>query len=88
MPLKHLDTSFQYLILSKPQFDQPDKLDSFIDYFRSTWFDRFKPILWNHYETIGPRSNNHLEGYNFKINKYIDFIHPKIYNFANTFDLL
>ena len=59
VPMNLLETAFQYLIFSKHLFPQSDKLDSFLDYFRATWFDRFKPNHWNHYETIDPRSNNH-----------------------------
>ena len=85
VPMNLLETAFQYLIFSKHLFPQSDKLDSFLDYFHATWFDRFKPNHWNYYETIDPRSNNHLEGFNYKLNKFIDFIHPNIYSLVNTF---
>ena len=80
-----MSDAFKFLIESTPQVPQSNKLHLFSNYFYSIWFERFKPALWNHYETIGPRSNNHLEGYNFKINKYIDCIHPNIYSLINTF---
>jgi hypothetical protein len=37
--------------------------------------------LWNHFDVIGPRTNNHLEGFNAKLNKYFDYNKPHIYNF-------
>ena len=38
----------------------------------------------NHHGTIGPRTNNHVEDFNNKINLYIDSDQPNIYNFINT----
>ena len=28
----------------------------------------FSPAFWNHYETVEPRSNNHVEVHNFSLN--------------------
>ena len=39
----------------------------------------FPPHIWNHFETVGPRTNNHVEGFNFKLNQYSFSNHPKIY---------
>ena len=36
--------------------------------------------MWNHYETVGPRSNNHVEGYNLKLNRYVSTVHPNVLN--------
>ena len=84
MHLSLLGYSFEFLIKSTPRVSQSNKLDLFTSYFRSTWFERFKPDLWNTYETTGPRSNNHLEGYNFKLIKFVDCIHPNIYSLVNS----
>ncbi|CAF0717108.1 unnamed protein product [Brachionus calyciflorus] len=40
--------------------------------------------IWNHFNTIGPRINNHVEGYNNKINSYIDYSHPHLYSAIKT----
>ena len=35
--------------------------------------------MWNHYDNTGPRTNNHIEGYNNKINKLLS--KPNIWRF-------
>ena len=35
-------------------------------------------------ETIGPRSNNHVEGHNFTLNNDIDSVHPNIFRLVGT----
>ena len=34
--------------------------------------------MWNHYGTVGPRSNNLVEGYNLKFNRYVATVHPNV----------
>ena len=45
--------------------DKPDipRVDEFLKYFTNKYFEgRFPIVLWNHNDTIGPRTNNHLKG--------------------------
>lgn len=35
--------------------------------------------LWNHYNTVGPRTTNNLEGWHSKIKKIVQTPHPSIY---------
>ncbi|CAF0916621.1 unnamed protein product [Brachionus calyciflorus] len=67
-----------------------DKLLEFLNYFERTWINHFvfTPLLWNHFETKGPRTNNHVEGFNHKINNYIDNNHPHVYSAINTLKCL
>ena len=37
--------------------------------------------LWNHYDNRGPKTNNHVEGFNSKIKVYF----PLIQTFGNLF---
>ncbi|RNA40753.1 hypothetical protein BpHYR1_003377, partial [Brachionus plicatilis] len=62
------------------------KLTQFYEYFETTWIKNkvFTIELWNHWENNGPGTNNHVEGYNRKINSYIDYNHPHIYSAINT----
>ena len=50
----------------------------------NTWIDgnrAFDSKIWNHHNTIGPRTNNHVEGVNHKLNEFIDAKkHPDIYS--------
>ena len=82
IPIDLLDSTFQYLLSIQPESLNSDKLRLFVNYFESTWIGRdskFPKDMWNHYETIGPRSNNHVEGYNLKFNRYVETIHPNVY---------
>ncbi|CAF0940153.1 unnamed protein product, partial [Brachionus calyciflorus] len=65
------------------------KLESFFDYFISTWFEgSIEYEMWNHCFTEGPRTNNHLEGYHAKINRWLDKNHPDIYKLITFFKML
>ncbi|CAF1120586.1 unnamed protein product [Brachionus calyciflorus] len=68
------------------------KFQDFLTYFRDTWYGnergKFSYSLWNHFYTEGPRTNNHVEGYNHKINNYIDYTHQHIYSPINTLKVL
>jgi hypothetical protein len=37
-------------------------------YFNAVWFKTYPISVWNHYETVGPRTNNHVEGFHSKLN--------------------
>ena len=39
--------------------------------------------MWNHFSTVGPRTNNNLESYNSRLNKLIAVPHPNIWKFIN-----
>jgi len=41
----------------------------------------FPKSMWNHYDNDGKRSNNYLEGYYSKLNKYLKQ-HPKFWDFV------
>ena len=41
--------------------------------------------MWNHYETIGPGSNNNIEGYNLKLNRYVATVHSNVLNLIQDF---
>jgi hypothetical protein len=45
---------------------------------REFWVEGHR-FLWNHYQTEGPRTTNHLEGWHNKIKKKVHRAHPNIY---------
>ncbi|CAF0891302.1 unnamed protein product [Brachionus calyciflorus] len=45
----------------------------------------FQIELWNHYETVGPKTNNSLEGYNKKLKDHVSRAHPSIYKSKEIF---
>ena len=84
--LTWVEFAFNLLVSKKPLSDHADKLDFFIKYFCSTWFNLYPPRLWNHHDIIGPWTNNHVEGYNNKINLYIDCDRPNVCSLINTLE--
>ena len=61
-------------------------LEEFFDYFVKQWFEgSIDYEMWNHATTDGPRTNNHVEGFHFKINSWIDKNHPSVYNLVKFF---
>ena len=86
VPIDLVETAFNNLITLQPDSTHSDKFHLFYTYFRTTWLEgaKFPPALWNHYETIGPRSKNHVEGHNFTLNNDIDSVHPNIFRLKGT----
>jgi hypothetical protein len=58
--------------------DKVPDTTSFTDYVTEFWVDGHR-FLWNHYQTEGPRTINHLEGWHNKIKKKVPHAHPNIY---------
>lgn len=51
---------------------------SFTDYVTELWVEGQR-FLWNHYQTEGPHTTNHLEEWDNKIKKKVHHAHPNIY---------
>jgi hypothetical protein len=56
---------------------RPNLTTSFIDYVTELWVEEHR-FLWNHYQTEGPHTTNHLEGWDNKIKKKVHHAHPNI----------
>ncbi|CAF0744043.1 unnamed protein product [Brachionus calyciflorus] len=78
VPIEKSDLSFEIIMANKPSINS---LDKFLDYFFATYFEGSYTInMWNHFETYdSPRTNNNLEGYNYKLNRHIRILHPNIF---------
>ncbi|CAF1097435.1 unnamed protein product [Brachionus calyciflorus] len=60
--------------------------DKMINYFDNTWMmGRYPRALWNHSNTIGPRTNNNVEGFHSKFNRSIGSSHPHIFKLIKLF---
>lgn len=46
---------------------------------------RFSPSTWNHYQTEGPRTKNHLQGWHNNLKKRVKITHPLIYAIVKEF---
>ncbi|XP_071111934.1 uncharacterized protein [Haliotis cracherodii] len=63
----------------------------FRDYMTNTWIDnhaQFQLGLWNHHDNIGPRTNNHLEGWHCHLNKLVQRAHPNVFAFIKVIQRL
>ena len=68
--MKDVRAAFNEIKLNKPK---DIRIDDFILYFERTWLSGIYPIeLWNHYDTEGPRTNNHVEGDNASLNRFVN----------------
>lgn len=81
-----IDQYFGDLLTSIP-VQYAAKYRKFTDYFVRTYFEGNFPIkVWNHFHSVGvPRTNNHLEGYNNKLKKFVGLAHPDIYRAIEVF---
>ncbi|XP_046547382.1 uncharacterized protein LOC124257380 [Haliotis rubra] len=59
---------------------QGEKATQLMDLVTSTWIEGSWPLsMWNHFGNDGHRTNNNLEGWHHKINKFAKKTHPNIY---------
>ena len=49
------------------------------------WLSHRRIHQWNHYQTEGPRTNNHLEGWHNKLKKKVGITHRTIYKLIDDF---
>ena len=59
------------------------ELDTFCHYFKNQWIQKFKPEIWNHFESSDHRTNNRSEGFHSKLNKLVNKSHPSIFQLIN-----
>ena len=38
----------------------------------------FPPRMWNHFQNSGPKTNNHLEGWHYRLNRLARKAHPNL----------
>jgi hypothetical protein len=70
LPLNRIDKGFQAIIHYIRTKKLTKAFQPFVDYFRSTWFVRFKKETWCMSDR-NRRTNNNLEGYNNKVTQKI-----------------
>jgi hypothetical protein len=62
------------------------RVEAFCLYFENIWLDgRYKILEWNQFSNYrGPRTNNHVEGYNARISRLWCAAHPNIYKWIRN----
>jgi len=62
------------------------KLIYFVEYIIKNYFEGcFPKSIWFHFETVGNKTNNHLEGYNKKLKKFVGAKAPNIFKAVKVF---
>jgi hypothetical protein len=81
VPISNIDAVWESIQENAPL--NINGVESFIDYVVNTWIDEiyglFNRTIWTHFDNNGARTNNHLEGFHYKINKCMGKIHPNIF---------
>ena len=78
---------WNFLFKMRPATKTLTDLENFCSYYINQWISNPKLSIfeWNHFHNFGARTTNNNENYNGKVNNYIDFSHPNIFSFINTF---
>jgi hypothetical protein len=64
--------------------DIPANTTTFTDYVTTQWIDGDRQV-WNHFNTDGPRTTNHIEGWHNMLKKKVSHAHSNIYTLISTF---
>ena len=64
--------------------DTPANTTTFTDYVTTQWIDGDSQE-WNHFNTDGPRTTNHIKGWHNKLKKKVSHAHPNIYTLICIF---
>ncbi|XP_041358542.1 uncharacterized protein LOC121375235 [Gigantopelta aegis] len=70
LPIDHVQDVWIDIMNERP--DHLPHVTEFTDYVTTTWVDDdslFKVAMWTQHGNIGPRTNNHLEGWHSKLNR-------------------
>ena len=82
VPLIDVVAAFKEIIINKPK---DIRINEFILYYERTWLSSICPLeLWNHYEALGPRTNNYVEGDNAAFNRFVNVVSPNIYDLITS----
>ena len=54
----------------------------FADYVTEFWVEGGERLMWSHFDTVGPRTTNHVEGWHSKLNN-VAASHPNMFKLIN-----
>ena len=86
LPLTDVKKKWDFLKTNVPSVLDKPSIDKFIKYFESHYMTGSFSGTWNHFDTVGPKTNNHVEGYNLGLKKEDDHEKsPNIYKAVEMF---
>ena len=82
LPTHKIQETFQTL-QQQPAVDGNNQLQRFFSYYEDTWLNGTFPLeMWNvHQATV--RTNNMVEGWHSKLNRYVRRVHPNLHQLLN-----
>ncbi len=86
LPMPLVDDECERLMqCAEPLIQRYPNLRKWCDSYINTYHEGKFPIsLWHHFKSVGPRTNNHLEGYNNRL-KTLSTAHPDIFSSIDLF---
>ena len=87
VPLDRIDEGFKVLeeLAQELKGGQKKSSEKFLQYMKKTWRKTYPPKTWNYYMHSGANTNNHMEGYNSRLNNTRNLnVHPNPYLLARV----
>ena len=84
VPLQRVEDVWFNALDDLEDADLPVNITPFADYVTAQWVEGDR-VLWNHYDTDGPRTTNNLEGWHGRLERKVDHAHPNIFNIIDIF---
>ena len=84
VPEHQVEDAWFHCLQDLDDTDLPVDTTPFTDYIIAQWIERDHTV-WNHFNTEGPRTTNHIEAWHGKVQKKLQHCHPKIYTIIQAF---
>ncbi|XP_062572688.1 uncharacterized protein LOC134234630 [Saccostrea cucullata] len=84
VPLDCIEDVWFRALEDRDEADLTQATESFTDYVTEQWVNGDR-LLWNHFGTEGPRTNNSLEGWHGKLKRMAQHAHPNIFVVVKMF---
>ena len=83
VPIPFIHFAWQGIKANRPDLTN---IDNFVSYFEDVWLvGHFPKAEWNVYNTDGPWTNNHLEGWHNRLKRVVGKTHPNIFKCVEIF---
>ena len=84
VPEHQVEDAWFHCLQDLDDTDLPVDTTPFTDYIITQWIERDHTV-WNHINTEGPRTTNHIEAWHGKVKKKVQHCHPNIYTIIQAF---
>lgn len=84
VPLDSIEDVWFQALEDRDEADLTEVTETFTDYVTEQWVNGDR-LIWNHFGTNGPRTNNNLEAWHGKLKRMALHAHPNIYTVIKIF---